>query len=240
MTHSKELLQYTGNLKLLFAEDHQELRESTVEILKNFFKTIDAVDDGDKALALYKNSIYDIVLTDIRMPNMDGVELAQKLYEINPQQSIIILSAHDESKYLIPLINMGVSHFIKKPIDYQELIAVLLKVSKKLLNTPRSLQPAPHIINLDKNHRYDRENKLLLEGEESIYLTKYEIIFLDILTSQSGKIFPNEDIVNYYLSQEESIDAQNIRKLVSKLRKKVPADSIESVYGVGYRVVANS
>ena len=239
MTNSKELLQYTNGLKLLFAEDHQELRESTAEILKNFFKTVDAVDDGDAALELYKNNTYDIVLTDIRMPNMDGIELTQKIYEINPFQSIIILSAHDESKYLIPLINMGVSQFIKKPIDYQELMESLLKVSKKLLDVPNETQTPSHIISLDANHTYDRDNKLLTKGDENIYLTKYEIIFLDILTSQSGKIFSNEDIVNYYLAQEESIDAQNIRKLVSKLRKKIPADSIESIYGVGYRVVFN-
>ena len=237
MTNSKELLQYTNGLTLLFAEDHQELRESTAEILKNFFKTVDAVDDGDAALELYKENTYDIILTDIRMPNMDGIELTQKIYEINPLQSIIVLSAHDESKYLIPLINMGVSQFIKKPIDYQELMESLLKVSKKLLDVPNETQTSSHIISLDTNHTYDRDNKLLTKGDENIYLTKYEIIFLDILTSQSGKIFSNEDIVNYYLAQEESIDAQNIRKLVSKLRKKVPADSIESVYGVGYRVV---
>jgi DNA-binding response OmpR family regulator len=92
---------------------------------------------------------------------------------------------------------------------------------------------------LDDRSRYDRENKLLLQENESVYLTKYEIIFLDLLTSQNGKIFTNEDIVNYYLAQEESINPQNIRKLVSKLRKKVPKNSIESVYGVGYRVIEN-
>ena len=130
MTDSQELLQYTKNLNLLFAEDHEELRQSTTEILKNFFNSVDAVDDGDKALELYKKSSYDIVLTDIRMPVMDGIELTQKIYEINPEQCIIILSAHDESKYLIPLINLGVSQFIKKPIDYQELMDSLLKISK--------------------------------------------------------------------------------------------------------------
>ena len=238
MTDSKELLQYTKNLNLLFAEDHEELRQSTTEILKNFFHNVDAVDDGDKALELYKKNHYDIVLTDIRMPIMDGIELTQKIYEINPEQCIIILSAHDESKYLIPLINIGVSQFIKKPIDYQELMDSLLKISKALINKTDISISSSHNIVLDTNYYYDRENRLLLKDNEPVYLTKYEIIFLDILTNQSGKIFSNEDIVNYYLSQNESIDPQNIRKLVSKLRKKVPSDSIESVYGVGYRIIS--
>ena len=240
MTNSKELLQYTQNLNLLFAEDHKELRESTTEILKNFFNSVDAVDDGDKALELYQQNRYDIVLTDIRMPNMDGIELTKKIYEINPQQSIIILSAHDESKHLIPLINLGVSQFIKKPIDYQELIEALVKVSKALLNKEKNIYALSNTITFDAKYRYDRENRLLLKENETVYLTKYEIIFLDILTSQTGKIFSNEDIVNYYLTQEENIDAQNIRKLVSKLRKKVPENSIESVYGIGYRAISNA
>ncbi len=240
MTNSKELLQYTQDLNLLFAEDHKELRESTTEILKNFFNSVDAVDDGDKALELYQQNEYDIVLTDIRMPNMDGIELTKKIYEINPQQSIIILSAHDESKHLIPLINLGVSQFIKKPIDYQELIEALVKVSKAFLNKEKNIYAPSNIISLDAQYRYDRENRLLLKENETVYLTKYEIIFLDILTSQTGKIFSNEDIVNYYLTQEENIDAQNIRKLVSKLRKKVPENSIESVYGIGYRAISNA
>lgn len=238
MTDSKELLQYTKNLNLLFAEDHEELRQSTTEILKNFFNKIDAVDDGDKALKLYKKNHYDIVLTDIRMPVMDGIELTQKIYEINPAQSVIILSAHDESKYLIPLINLGVAHFIKKPIDYQELMNSLLKIAKVLVYKADKASTATHNIDLDAHYHYDKENRLLLKDSEPVYLTKYEIIFLDILTSKIGKIFSNEDIVNYYHSQNESIDPQNIRKLVSKLRKKVPSDSIESVYGVGYRIIS--
>jgi len=240
MIDSKELLQYTKNLNILFAEDHQELRESTAEILKNFFRNVDAVDDGDKALELYKNSEYNIVLTDIKMPNLDGIELTKKIYEINPQQRIIILSAHDESKHLIPLINLGVSQFIKKPIDYQELMEALLKVSKAFLYEKKDTNPLSNTISFEGQYRYDRENRLLLKEEEPVYLTKFEIIFLDILTSQSGKIFSNEDIVNYYLEQDENIDPQNIRKLVSKLRKKIPSSSIDSVYGVGYRAIFNA
>ncbi|MEN4052387.1 MULTISPECIES: response regulator transcription factor [Sulfurimonas] len=242
MIHSKELLHYTKELSLLFAEDHTELRENTTEILNNFFHHVDAVSEGKEALELYQKNQYDIVLSDIRMPLMDGIELTKKIYELNPAQKIIILSAHDESKYLIPLINMSVAKFIKKPIDYQELLDALLKVSKSIINKeePENIQNNLTLIALNANFSYDRENKLLMNSRENVYLTKYEIIFLDLLTGQVGKIFSNEEIVNYYLQQNENIDAQNIRKLVSKLRKKVPQDSIESVYGVGYRVVSAS
>jgi DNA-binding response OmpR family regulator len=242
MINSKELIQYTKNLTLLFAEDHDELRISTTEILKNFFKKVDSVKDGEEALSLYKDSYkndkpYDLVLTDIRMPKMDGVVLTEKIYEINHTQTIIVLSAHDESTYLLPLINLGIEQFIKKPIDYQELLRVLLNIAKKLSSTLLSETLNMSNVYLADNFSFNQETKILLNDNETIYLTKYEIIFLELLTQNSGKIFSNEDIVLYFNSINETIDSQNIRKLVSKLRKKLPDETLESIYGVGYRIV---
>jgi len=240
MINSKELLNYTKDLNLLFAEDHLELRISTTEILKNFFKKVDAVSDGEKALKLYKQNSYDIVLTDIRMPYMDGVTLTEKIYRINPNQAIIILSAHDEATYLIPLINLGVSQFIQKPLDFQELLESLYKISKAIKTQEHNKLSQNTIVNFNDKYCYDRSKRILLNAQTPVYLTKYEIIFLDLLTSQNKKIFSNQDIVTYYLQHNENIDPQNIRKLVSKLRKKVPTNSIESIYGVGYRVLSKS
>ena len=240
MINSKELLQYTKELTLLFAEDHTELRVNTTEILKNFFKKVDSVADGEEALAFYRNELnsakaYDIILTDIQMPKMDGVALTERIYEINPQQTVVVLSAHDESSYLLPLINLGIEQFIKKPIDYQELLRVLLNIAKKSNGSNEEIVLGNEI-NFSSNFSYNRETKILLDNGESIYLTKYEILFLEVLTKQIGKIHSNEEIVAYFILLNETIDPQNIRKLVSKLRKKLPIDSLESIYGVGYRI----
>jgi len=240
MINSKELLQYTKELSLLFAEDHTELRENTTEILKNFFKTVDSVENGEEALKLYKekfqqNETYDLVLTDIQMPKMDGVELTQKVYEINSSQTVVVLSAHDESDYLLPLINLGIEQFIKKPIDYQELLRVLLNIAKKA-SLPSSNETQNEIF-FSADFIFNKETKILLQNAESVYLTKYEILFLEQLTSQLGKIYSNEDIVSHFSELSENIDPQNIRKLVSKLRKKLPQESLESIYGVGYRII---
>jgi len=242
MINSKELLEYTKNLSILFVEDHDELRISTDSILKNFFNVVTTAANGQEALKNYREyaqendgRCYDIVLTDIKMPKMDGVELTKNIYLINPSQALIVLSAFDESKYLLPLINLGIEQFLKKPLDFQELLKTLLKTSKKVTNnTPSN---TTNIIQLDESFTYDRESKSLVNYKENIYLTKYEIIFIQLLTTNLGKIYSNEDIVANYLTYDETVDAQNIRKLVSKLRKKLPEDSLESIYGVGYRFI---
>jgi DNA-binding response OmpR family regulator len=237
--HSKELLQYSKNLTLLVAEDHDELRINTENILQNFFQSVDAVSNGEEALALYSEKKYDIILTDIRMPKIDGINLVEAIYEQNPQQRIIVLSAHDESKYLIPLLNLGIEHYIKKPLDYQELIQVFYHVAKKINSVENPMQTHKKIM-LDSNSYYDIEKKILSINEEVNYLTKYEIIFLDTLAQKLSKIYSNDEIVANYEIVGESIDAQNIRKLVSKLRKKMPKNTIESIYGVGYRLIPNT
>jgi len=242
MINSKELLQYTKELSLLFAEDHTELRVNTTEILKIFFKVVDSAEDGEEALLLYKNAHnqntpYDLVLTDIQMPKMDGVVLTEKIYEMNPNQTVIVLSAHDESAYLLPLINLGIEQFIKKPIDYQELLKVLLKITKKATTTISVVKDTSKVM-LNETYSFNKETKTLLNNGESIYLTKYEIIFLELLTHNTGKIFSNEDIVLHFSNISETVNPQNIRKLVSKLRKKLPDKILESVYGVGYRIIS--
>jgi len=234
--HSKELLHYSKHLTLLLAEDHNELRESTTNILQNFFEKVDAACDGEEALTFYNENKYDIILTDIRMPKVDGISFVEAIYEKNPEQKVIVLSAHDESKYLIPLLNLGVEHYIKKPLDYQELIDVFYKVSKKVYNLSHK-EEQTKAIQLAPDTLYDKDKKALLFGEKISYLTKYEMIFLDILTQQLNSIYSNDEIVQKYHDNGEKIDAQNIRKLVSKLRKKLPVGIIESIYGVGYRMI---
>jgi len=242
MINSKELVQYTKELTLLFAEDHAELRVNTTEILKNFFKKVDSVTNGEDALELYKKEqengkSYDLVLTDIQMPKMDGVLLTEKIYEINPDQTVIVLSAHDESNYLLPLINLGIEQFIKKPIDYQELLKVLLNIAKKTEDEKNStIRSNLTNVHFNDGFKYNREKNILFNKDETVYLTKYEIIFLQLLTEHIGKIYSNEDITTNFILQNERVDSQNIRKLVSKLRKKLPEDCLESIYGVGYRI----
>ena len=244
MMNSKNLLSYSRNLSILFVEDHDELRLSTTEILKNFFQDVDSAEDGVVALTKYKDyysknlKTYDIVISDLQLPKLNGVELTEKIYSMCSEQIIIILSAHEDSKYLLPLINLGIEQFIKKPIDFQELLKVLLKCSKKLQQ--KTLMPRNDNlvkIKLSNSFIFDKESSSLLENNKLVYLTKYEIIFMQYLSQNIGRIYSNEDIVAKYTDMNEVLDNTNIRKLVSKLRKKLPENCLESIYGIGYRIM---
>lgn len=244
MLNSKELLTHTKKLSVLFAEDHDDLRDNTRDILKSFFNQVHSAVNGEEAIKMYKeyylkeSKYYDIILSDIQMPRINGVELVETLYRINPNQIVIIVSAYDDSKYLLPLINLGIEQFVKKPIDYQDLLRVLLNASKKLAKPDRENSLKDNVvIKLNNSSTFNKDTNMLIVDGAIITLTKYEIIFLQLLSDKVGLIYSNEDITNHYSSLNENLDIINIRKLVSKLRKKLPKNSIESIYAVGYRIV---
>ena len=241
MLNSKEILSYTQDLNIMFVEDHDELRINTAHILNKFYNSVSVAVDGRKALELYNEDPkkYDIIISDIQMPYLNGVELAKKIHSINPEQVIIILSAHDDSMYLKELININIEHFLSKPIDYQDFLQVLLKASKRvgISKNENKSSELSNIINLSSTMTFDKDKNLLYNKTTMITLTKFEIIFMNILTDNIGNVFSNDDITLHYSKLGENLDASNIRKLVSKLRKKLDENIIESLYGVGYRLI---
>ena len=238
MKNYKELLNYSKTLSILYVEDHESLRLSTHDILEHYFDVVHSAKDGVEALEYCAKYQFDIVLTDIRMPRMNGVELIEEIYKKNPLQIVLVISAHDESEYLLPLINLGIEKFVKKPLKIDELTGDLIVACKKILKD-KELGTKETSIQLSDTIFYDKKNRSLQDNGENIYITKYEIIFFNLLSTEIGKIYSNEEIVMYYKSFDNKIDGENIRKLVSKLRKKVPSGIIESIYGVGYRLVGS-
>ncbi|RLA73510.1 MAG: hypothetical protein DRG30_06255, partial [Epsilonproteobacteria bacterium] len=137
---TKEVLQYSQNLTILYVEDNKDIREIILEILEDLFHNVIVAEDGkdglEKFFSYHKTFDHypDIVLTDIQMPNLDGIEMSRELLNSNPDQTIIILSTHNSNDCLIELINMGVNNFLLKPVQHKQFYAALYKASKKLYN----------------------------------------------------------------------------------------------------------
>ena len=132
-----EALNYSSTLTVLYVEDDKAIREQMREILQDFFQEVIVAQDGQEGwekFSSYKDKFHaypDIVITDIRMPHIDGIEMSKKILSLHPEQIIIIHSAHNESDLLLDLINMGISHFLLKPLQPQQLYQTLHKASKR-------------------------------------------------------------------------------------------------------------
>jgi len=136
---AKDLKELSSDLTILYAEDEEILRDSMQITLEKFFKKTLVAKNGQEAFEMYKKEEQiDIVLTDINMPIMGGMELITRINETDGEPCIIVLSAHDESKLLQTLINIGVNNFLNKPLEKEALIKILYKnceimENKKLL-----------------------------------------------------------------------------------------------------------
>ena len=113
-------------------EDNEEAREAIEEMLSLFFDSIVSVGNGVEGLEEFKKSKFDLVISDISMPRMNGVEMAKNIKMINSDMPIIIITAHQESAYLLDCIRYSVDGYLLKPIKIEQVKEVLLKVSEKL------------------------------------------------------------------------------------------------------------
>jgi C4-dicarboxylate-specific signal transduction histidine kinase len=138
MVKYNEILQYSKHLSVLYAEDDKHLQKATSEILRYFFEEFEVANDGMEALEKFKirkeenDNFFDLIITDLNMPHKDGINMLKEILEINPEQHAIIISAHNDSSRLIKLIDLGVEHFLMKPLDINKLTRTILKTSKKI------------------------------------------------------------------------------------------------------------
>ena len=242
------LEKYGRELSVLFVEDDESISKEMNFLLGDIFTKVDSGFDGIEGLSKYKeyNSLnekyYDLVITDIRMPNMNGIELIKNIYLINPSQKVIVLSAHNESEYLMELVNIGIAQFILKPIDYNNFLDVIYKVSKMIyenrLNKTNDTKEISLLVNIADELVWNKELKQLFLNNNIFKLTKKELLLVELLLQIPEKTYTNEEIMFTLWNDDFDTvpDIANLKNLISRLRKKLPNLNIENIYGFGYRL----
>ena len=232
-----KIISNTKKLNVLYVEDNKQARIQTIKMFKNYFNFIDVATDGEDGLQCYNsyflnsNKYYDLVITDIDMPNMDGINMSKNIYKINKHQKIIIISAHDDKKYFIELINIGVEGFIQKPVSFEQISEVLKIVCSSLINN--------NIINLAFNCTYNNLSKELLINNDKVNMTTNEHKFIEFLIRNYKSTINIEDIFNfiYYDDPYKTFSENSIKSLVKRLRKKLPNGLILHNRTTGYGIL---
>jgi diguanylate cyclase (GGDEF)-like protein len=134
MNRLAELQKQTKLLSLLYIEDDPTSREQLVIILELLFGSVTVACDGQEGWEAYQKGTFDLVLTDINMPRMDGIEMSRKIKERNPMQKVIIISAHDSGDYLLSAIRIGVDNFLLKPLENEQFELVMQKAATAIHN----------------------------------------------------------------------------------------------------------
>ena len=131
MTNIDKTIENSQNLTLLYVEDNKDAREMTSMILEDFFNKIIVAVDGEDGYNKFLNNKIDLVISDINMPKMNGLELCKKIRETDMKIPIIVLSAHSEDNFISESLKYGVSNYLLKPIDIDQLSTIIFQITQK-------------------------------------------------------------------------------------------------------------
>jgi putative nucleotidyltransferase with HDIG domain len=150
MIEIKELRKLTSNFTVLYVEDDLSIQKTMSKYLEKFFASVFNATNGVEGLALFKKNLVDIVITDLSMPMMNGLEMIEKIKEIKEDQAIIITTAHSESSYLLGAIQSHVDGYVVKPFEFDSLNFELFKISQKLQKFKENEEYKNHLQDLLK------------------------------------------------------------------------------------------
>ncbi len=226
----KDLLK---NFTVLYVEDEDMVRKSAVEYLTRVCKKVLEAKDGKEAIKLWREQKPDIIITDISMPRLNGIDMASYIRAHDKDIQIIIATAHSDTEYLLKAVELQLVKYIIKPITKEKLIGALEK-SIELIEDKSKFNLA-----LSPTAQYNAYEKLIYDDGKEVKLTKNETLFLDLLAHHHTRVVKYEEIENAIWAYE-GMSQDAIRSLVRGLRKKVPENSIENVSGSGYKLHIHS
>ncbi|EOH3930123.1 butyrate response regulator transcription factor BumR, partial [Campylobacter jejuni] len=205
--------------------------ESMINILSERFSKVIGAQNGDEGLKKFKKFKPDLVITDIAMPIMDGLDMAREIKEISDDVPIVVLSAYSEKERLLRSIDIGIDKYLIKPVDIEELFKVLdYLIGEKI--------EANMLVKISEEYQFNKTKRTLIYSGEEIVLTKKELAFISLLLKQPGALVLHEDIKkNVWIGEHVSDTA--VRTFIKRVRDKVGEDFIKNVPSLGYKININ-
>ncbi|EDZ63635.1 two-component response regulator [Sulfurimonas gotlandica GD1] len=217
------------NFTVLYVEDEDMVRKSAVEYLERVAKEVLQAKDGKEAIKVWREHKPDIIITDISMPRLNGIDMASYIRAHDKDVQIIIATAHSDTEYLLKAVELQLVKYIIKPITKEKLIGALEKSIELIEDKSKFNLP------LSPTAQYNAYEKIIYDDGKEIKLTKNETLFLDLLAHHHTRVVKYEEIESSIWAYE-GMSQDAIRSLVRGLRKKVPQDCIENISGSGYKL----
>lgn len=214
------------NLKVLLVEDEQDAANLLLKYLQKKFNNIYVAQDGEEAYALYKEFNPNIILSDINMPKMDGLELVKKIREKDKKTRIILITAFNEQSNISKAVQLDLDDFLIKPINLEDLKHALNQACEKYLTN--------HVL-LNDGFYWDIDSKILFnQDNQSIKLSKNERKLLTLLCINKNIFFTKHEISEHLYEDDNKLIS--VRTIFSRLRLKITGDIIESIFDKGYKI----
>ncbi len=218
-------------LNLLLLEDNLEFAKNTIDTLKIYFKKVTHAVGVQDALAIFENSRIDLIISDIKVKDGNGLDFISLIREIDKQIPIIVLSAHKDEEFLFKAISLNILSYELKPLSYKSLNKLLENIN--LYFTKNSTK-----VIIGKELYYNYKSKELQESGKNIKLTKKEILFLELLLKNHNNILTDE-LIQKNIWEDQIMGEGALKNFIFRFRKKVKEDFLTTVTNVGYKLSYN-
>ena len=216
-------------MRLLIVEDEELLQQALSKGFKKLGYTTDMVEDGEAALDYYFSNIYDLIILDLNLPKIDGMDVLREIRNENKTIPVLILSARSEVKDKIIGFDTGANDYLAKPFYFDELdarVRALLRRNFKTVDT---------VITIGKLRLDTAIKRVYIDGSE-INLSKKEYGILEYLMLNKGIAISMEELVEHVWDNESDNYINSFKVHISSLRKKLSKDIIKNTRGQGYYV----
>ncbi len=225
----KEYEMFLQKCSILLAEDEKNVADSFKKVLLLYVGKVYLATNGEEAYTLYKKFRPDIMISDIKMQKLNGLELIKKIRKENHNIPIIVTSAYTDQDFLLESIKLSLVEYIVKPIKENDLIRLLVECTKILFNEPTGT------VKFNDMSFYDYDNKTFNYKDKKVPLTQKEVIFFELLLLHRGNLVTKKSIEDkLYIYKEASPTA--LKNLVFKLRKKIGTDIVKTMGKLGYMI----
>ena len=216
-------------IKVLYVEDDDIARENGVEYLENYFEKIYEASNALDGLKLYTQIKPDIIITDIQMPKLNGLEFIKRVRQKDKKTQIIVLTAYSNKDYLFAAIELQLVKYLIKPVKENEF--------KKALNLCVSYieNCSSNIIPLDTDSIFDIYNQTLITKNEIIKLRTKELDLLTLLLENKDRYVTYQEIENH-IWEDSAMTKDALKTVIKNLKTKIPKDLISNLSGTGYKI----
>ena len=218
-------------MRILLVEDEPTLRAQLRQGLEDAGYAVDEADNGRDAHFLGDTETFDAVVLDLGLPVLDGLSVLKRWRDAGRAMPVLILTARDNWSEKVAGIDAGADDYLTKPFHMEELLARLRALIRRANG-----QASPVLqcggVTLDT-----RSGRVSVAGQP-VTLTSHEYKVLAYLMHRPGSVVSRSELTEHIYAQDFDRDSNTIEVFVGRLRKKLPADLIETVRGMGYRLTA--
>ncbi|NTW70874.1 MAG: response regulator transcription factor [Eubacteriaceae bacterium] len=219
-------------MKILFVEDEKKVTDALQELCKMQHIECDIANDGEEGLIYSENNIYDVIILDIMLPHMSGIEILKEIRKHGNKTPVLMLTARDTVEDKVKGLDAGADDYLVKPFSAKELFARIRALGRRIES-----DYVEKLIKID-NFQFDTMNYVAEIDGQPLKLSYKEGMLLEMLIKRPDQVFTREQILDRVWGFDAEVNENNIEIYIHNLRKKLKDTKIriETLRSIGYKL----